>query len=170
VPAALALCASVLWGFADFLGGTLTRRLRALTVVGVSQGFALLGLLGALVVVRAPLTGAAAAWGAMAGLVGLLALGSFYRALADGAMGVVAPIAALAGVVPVGVGLALGERPRPAQLAGVLVCVAGVVLVSGAQLRRRPAAPAPAAAPDPPAAPAPAAPAEDPPGPVTPAR
>ncbi|HVE73924.1 MAG TPA: EamA family transporter [Mycobacteriales bacterium] len=132
---ALALLASALWGAADFLGGVASRRLRAAVVVGVSQFVALLGLLPLVVLTRAydeptdyllPAACAAAA--------GSLALGAFYRALALGTMGVVAPIAALGVALPVGVGLARGESPHPAQLAGMAIAVLGVVLASGPQL------------------------------------
>lgn len=135
MPAALALLASLLWGTADFLGGTATRRLPVASVVGVSQLVALLGL-----VPVALLTGALGeprgylVPGALAGLAGVLALASFYRALAVGTMGVVAPIAALGVGVPVVVGLAGGESPSPLQLAGIAVAIVGVVLASGPEL------------------------------------
>ena len=133
---ALALCASLLWGTADFLGGTAARRLPATGVVLMSQGAALIGLL-----VVAGATGAFGdgpgylGWAVAAALVGLVALISFYAALADGTMGVVAPIAALGVVVPVVVGLAQGDRPSAWQGAGVAVAVVGVVLASGPEMR-----------------------------------
>ena len=111
---------------ADFLGGTASRTLPVAWVLGVSQLVALLGLLPVVL-----LTGATAAprgYAApalAAGLVGLLALGAFYRALATGTMGVVAPIAALGVVVPVVVGLADGERPGPVRLVGIAHGVLG---------------------------------------------
>lgn len=133
---ALALCASLLWGGADFLGGTAARRLPVTGVVLVSQAVALIGLL-----VVAAATGAFGdptgylGWAIAAAAVGLVALVSFYAALADGTMGVVAPIAALGVVVPVVVGLAQGDRPSAWQGAGVAVAVVGVVLASGPELR-----------------------------------
>lgn len=133
---ALALCASLLWGGADFLGGTAARRLPATGVVLASQGAALVGLL-----VVAAATGAFGdstgylGWAVAAALVGVVALTSFYAALAGGTMGVVAPIAALGVVVPVVVGLAQGDRPSAWQGVGVAVAVVGVVLASGPELR-----------------------------------
>ena len=130
-----ALLASVLWGTADFLGGAVSRRLPVATVVGASQLVALIGLL--------PLAAALGAFdepttylvpGLFAGVAGLLALTAFYRALALGTMGVVAPIAALGVVVPVAVGLLQGERPGAVRLAGILVGIVGVVLASGPEL------------------------------------
>ena len=138
MAALLALLASALWGTSDFLGGTATRRLPVASVLGVSQLVALLGLvplavaLGALSQDRAYLLP-----GLAAGLTGTLALGCFYYALSVGTMGVVAPIAALGAVVPVGVGLAQGERPTALQVLGIVLAVSGVVLASGPELSGR---------------------------------
>ena len=138
MPAALALLASLLWGTADFLGGTATRRLPVGSVVGVSQLVALRGLVpvalaaGALDEPRGYVLPAVAA-----GACGVVALAAFYRALAVGTMGVVAPVAALGVVVPVAAGLVAGESPSGLQLAGITVAVVGVVLASGPELSGR---------------------------------
>ncbi len=132
----LALLASVLWGGADFLGGTAARRLPVAGVVLASQGAALVGL-----VVVAAAVGAYddalgyLGWAVAAACVGVVALVAFYAALAAGTMGVVAPVAALGVVVPVAVGVAAGDRPGPAQAVGVAVGIVGVVLASGPELR-----------------------------------
>jgi drug/metabolite transporter (DMT)-like permease len=135
VAALLALLSSVLWGVSDFLGGTASRRLPVPTVLGLSQltGLLLLTVLavatGALDTSRSYLVPAV-----VAGLVGLCALGMFFRALSIGTMGVVAPVAALGVAVPVVVGLAQGEQPTRLQVAGIVVAVLGVVLASGPEL------------------------------------
>ena len=130
-----ALLASVLWGTADFLGGRTSRRLPVGSVLGVSQLAALLGLVPLAVVLGAfDEPRAYVVPGLLAGLAGLLALAAFYRALATGTMGVVAPIAALGVVVPVVVGLLDGERPGPWRLAGIVLGVVGIVLASGPEL------------------------------------
>lgn len=142
MPVVLSLLASLLWGTADFLGGTASRRLPTASVVGVSQLVALLGLVpvavltGALDEPRAYVLPAVAA-----GVVGPLALAAFYRALSVGTMGVVAPVAALGVVVPVAFGLLGGESPSVLQLAGIGAAVVGVVLASGPELRGGGAAP-----------------------------
>jgi drug/metabolite transporter (DMT)-like permease len=138
VAAVLALLSSLLWGSADFVGGTVSRRHRAALVVGVSQ-FA--GLVTALVVAAA--AGAFGddrgylPWAVLAGCAGVVGLVSFYAGLAAGTMGVVSPIAALGVVVPVLYGLLHGERPSGLQLAGIAVAVVGVVLASGPELSGR---------------------------------
>lgn len=138
MAAVLALLSSLLWGSADFLGGSVSRRHRAALVVGVSQA---VGLLAVLVV-----AGVAGAfgddtgyvpWAMLSGIAGVVGLVSFYAALAAGTMGVVSPIAALGVVVPVLVGLARGERPGTLQVVGIVVAIAGVVLASGPELSGR---------------------------------
>ncbi len=138
MAAVLALLSSLLWGSADFLGGTLSRRRRATVVVGVSQAA---GLVSVLVVAAA--AGAFGddrgylPWAVLSGVSGVVGLVSFYAALAAGTMGVVSPIAALGVVVPVVVGLVEGDRPAPGQLVGIVVAVVGVVLASGPELSGR---------------------------------
>ncbi len=135
---ALALSSSALWGTADFLGGTASRRLPTLAVVGASQ---LVGLLG--VSLLAVLTGALddptgwVPWSIAAGAVGLVALAAFYAALAGGTMAVVAPIASLGAAVPAVAGLVAGERPGALQLLGIGVALTGVVLSSGPEVSAR---------------------------------
>lgn len=133
MTALLALASSLLWGTADFFGGTATRRLSAFAVIGGSQAVALLMLLPVAVA-----TGGFGdslgylPWALASGVVGLVALAAFYSALATGTMGVVAPIAATGVVVPVGVGLAQGDAPSILQVGGILAAVVGVVLASSA--------------------------------------
>ncbi|MEV7129468.1 EamA family transporter [Streptomyces sp. NPDC093260] len=135
MTAFFALATSLLWGLADFGGGLLTRRNPALTVVVVSQSIAAL-VLGAIVVATGGWNEAGPRlWFAVAaGLVGPVAMLSFYKALALGPMGVVSPLATLSVAVPIGVGLVLGERPGLLQVAGIAVAVGGVVLAGGPQL------------------------------------
>ncbi|MET9502804.1 DMT family transporter [Streptomyces sp. NPDC006622] len=136
MTALFALATSLLWGLADFGGGLLARRAPALTVVVASQSVAAAAL-GAVVVATGGWSEAGPRlWFAVAaGLVGPVALLSFYKALALGPMGVVSPLATLSVAVPVSVGLFLGERPGWTQAAGIAVAVVGVVLAGGPQLR-----------------------------------
>jgi len=131
-----ALLSSVLWGTSDFLGGTTSRRLPPITVVIWSEA---VGLLGPLVFAAA--TGRFAAptgyigWGLLGAVTGTCGIVAFYRALATGTMGVIAPIAALGVVVPVAVGLSQGDQPSVVQAVGIGVAITGVVLASGPELR-----------------------------------
>lgn len=128
---ALALLSSLLWGTGDFVAGRLSRRLPVLLVVGGSQACALVA-----VTVLAAVTGVASPgrwllWGAAAGVVGPIALGCFYRALAVGRMSVVAPLASLGVVLPVAVGLAQGDALTAAQAVGIGAAAVGVVAAGG---------------------------------------
>ncbi|MFF5972983.1 EamA family transporter [Streptomyces sp. NPDC012769] len=139
MTALFALAISLLWGLADFGGGLLTRRFPALTVVVVSQAIAVV-VLGTLVLATGALSEAGPLlWYAVAaGVVGPAAMLAFYKALALGPMGVVSPLGSLGVVVPVGVGLLLGDRPGLLQFAGIVVAIAGVVLAGGPELRGAP--------------------------------
>ncbi|MER6448898.1 hypothetical protein DEJ51_04405 [Streptomyces venezuelae] len=139
MTALFALATAVLWGLADFGGGLLTRRIPALTVVVVSQVVAVV-VLGAVVLGTGAWQEAGPQlWFAVgAGLVGPVAMLSFYKALALGPMGVVSPLGSLGVVVPVTVGLILGERPGLGQFAGIAVAVVGIVLAGGPELRGAP--------------------------------
>jgi drug/metabolite transporter (DMT)-like permease len=139
VTALFALATSVLWGFADFGGGLLTRRIPALTVVVVSQAIAVV-VLGAIVIATGGWSEAGPKlWYAVAaGVVGPVAMLSFYKALALGPMGVVSPLCSVGVAVPVAVGIVVGERPGLVQTAGIAVAVAGIVLAGGPELRGAP--------------------------------
>lgn len=139
MTALFALATSLLWGLADFGGGLLTRRVPALTVVVVSQTIAV-AVLGAIVVATGAWTetGPQLWYAVTAGVVGPVAMLSFYKALALGPMGVVSPLGSLGVVVPVSVGLLLGERPGLLQFAGIGVAVVGVLLAGGPELRGAP--------------------------------
>jgi len=127
----LATTCAVVYGAADFLGGLATRRSRVLAVVLLSQiaGLALVAALLPFLPERP--TPAALAWGAASGLCGTAGVVLFYRALASGVMSVVAPITAtFSAALPVLFGLAVGERPEPVALAGVVLALLAVLLVS----------------------------------------
>jgi drug/metabolite transporter (DMT)-like permease len=134
VTALLALLSSALWGTADFVGGTLTRRLPVTLVIGVSQAVALVLLVPLALLLDVADPGRVVLPGLLAGVVGPAGLAAFYRALALGTMGVVAPVAALGVVVPVAAGLLAGESPSALQLVGIAVAVVGVVLACGPEL------------------------------------
>jgi drug/metabolite transporter (DMT)-like permease len=129
LAAVLALASSLSWGLSDFLGGFQSRRHPLLAVMVLSQGFAF-----ALVVVAIAAGAAtehdtaATLWAAGSGAIGVIALTSFYRALAIGTMSIVAPLSATGAAVPVLVGLASGERPAAIQLIGIVLAMIGVML------------------------------------------
>jgi drug/metabolite transporter (DMT)-like permease len=126
-----ALAAAVLYGSADFLGGAVSRRTRALSVLTVSAPAGAILLLAAALAAGGPLPAAGLPWAAAGGTVGGVGLIIFYAGLAAGPMRVVAPVSALVStLLPVGVAVATGERPGlPVYLGGV-ICLVATVLVS----------------------------------------
>ena len=129
--AVLALAGALSWGVGDFIGGLASRRLRVLTVLAVSQAIGLAGVLLWVLVSRDPWPGTGELWpAAAAGAAGAAGLAALYRGLALGAMGIVAPISAASPVVPLVVDAAHGIVPDAAQLGGVGLVLAGIVLLS----------------------------------------
>jgi drug/metabolite transporter (DMT)-like permease len=142
VETVFALAAAALYGSADFLGGAASRRASAFAVLAVTVPAGAVVMLAATVVSSlgsggsgafgwAGLTWAGAGWAAAGGTCGALGLIAFYAGFAAAPMSVVAPVAALvATVLPIGSAIAEGEHVGPTVAAGVLVCIAAVVLVS----------------------------------------
>lgn len=139
-----ALGAAGVWGGGDFLGGFATRRNSGLLVLGITS---ITGLAGA--VLLAGLTGEALpgrgdlGWlgaAAAAGVVGGVGLVALYRGLALGAQAgagaaMVSPVAAVVGaIVPVLVGAWQEGLPKGMQLAGFGAGIAGIWLVTRAQI------------------------------------
>mgnify|MGYP000846207823 FL=1 len=130
-----ALLSSLTWGTSDFFGGLATRARSAAAVTGWSQGCAFVVVSVAALLVRPEVSGWSwLVYAASAGLCGVAGLLCFYTALAQGTMGVVSPIASMGALVPVGIGLAMGERPGAVTWLGVVVALVGVVLASGPEL------------------------------------
>jgi uncharacterized membrane protein len=133
VANALAVLSSIAYGAADFLGGLATKRgSTVFSVVVCSQSTGLVLVLLALPFLPpASPTAADLAWGAASGLAGGIGLALLYRGLAVGVMSVVAPVTAVCAVIiPVAVGLALGERPTGLAGLGVALAVVSIVLIS----------------------------------------
>jgi len=144
----LALAAAALYGTADFLGGVASRRASVFTVLALTvpagavvmvlvallgQVPALGGLLGHGGAGAPALAGdwSAVGWAAASGVCGAVGLISFYAGFASAPISVVAPVAALvSAVLPVGVAIAGGERPAATVIAGGLICLVAIVLVS----------------------------------------
>ena len=136
MAALLALCASLSWGFADYLGGVKARVLPSLTVLAASQPFGLAALGIAVAARGTGIPGDEVAWAALAAVFGTVGLFAFYRGMAVGAMSVVAPIAAVAAGIPVIWGVAVsGNHISGLQGIGFVAAISGCV---GASLELRP--------------------------------
>src|ERR1700741_1256243 len=95
MAALLALTGGLMWGVGDFFGGLASRRLAAIVVVVVSQAIGLAALLVWVAATGESFPGVVELLPAAgAGVAVLAGVTAFYRALAIGAMGIVAPITA----------------------------------------------------------------------------
>ena len=127
-----ALAGSLAYGVGDLGGAIGARRHAALVVAFAAQSIGL-----AAAVVLAPFvastfpTARECGWAALAGVIGALSFVLFLWSLANGPVGVVAPITAvLSVVVPIGFGLADGERPAALAWVGIGVAVVAIVLLA----------------------------------------
>jgi drug/metabolite transporter (DMT)-like permease len=131
VAAVLALSGGLLWGVGDFLGGLASKRLATVVVVVVSQAVGLAGLLAWVLVTRDPFPGLVELLPAVAAGVAVFAgVTAFYRGLAIGAMGIVAPISSAGPVVPLAVDAAHGTIPNTLQWLGIGLVLVGVATLS----------------------------------------
>ncbi len=123
-----ALAAAVAWGTADFLAGLAARRLPLLVVLfgvqAIGLAIALPFWLAWSGTATMPRLAVAAGFAMVAGLAAL------YRGLARGPVSVVAPVGALGGAVPVGIGALAGESLAGEHLLGVLAGLVGLSLVT----------------------------------------
>ncbi len=127
----LALLSSITYGMADFLGGLASRRASTIAVVIVSQFAGLVLVAIALPLLpRASATWVDMVWGGAAGLAGGIGVALLYRGLAIGPMSIVAPVTAVCAViVPIVVGLAMGEALSMMTGAGIVLAATSIVLV-----------------------------------------
>ena len=130
--AAAGLVAAATWGAGDFGAGMATKRLPALVVLLGSQLVGLAGALVGMAVLGEPLPAPTdAAWAAVAAFFGAVGLTALYRALADGRMGIVAPVTGvLTAAIPVAIGIATAGAPGPVRAAGFALALLAIVLVS----------------------------------------
>ncbi|MCV7279974.1 EamA family transporter [Mycolicibacterium flavescens] len=128
---ALALASALGYGISDFVGGLASRRVAALRVVLVSYPIAMVLLAIIATVVGGDISEGAVVWGVLCGVSQAFGVWWFYAALGSGPISVVSPLTAiLVAAIPVGLGLALGERPGLVAGIGVVVALVAVVLVS----------------------------------------
>lgn len=131
--ALLGLAASLGWGISDFLGGFVSRRARLVEVLLVAQVTGLVVILLVLAA-RAPALPSMVelGWSVATGFAGAVGIAGLYRALKIGSMSLVAPITALAVLVPVMAGVIGGERPALLVALGLVVAICGSALAGWA--------------------------------------
>jgi len=131
-PLMFALTATFAWGMSDFVGGYASRRANAilLTTITHLSGTALMLSLAGLLHSSFP-GKSGVVWAMAAGFMGGTALALFYRALAVGNMGLIAPIGAVLGAaIPTIADAFIEGRPGPVRMAGFALAGAGIWLIS----------------------------------------
>lgn len=127
----LALTAALAYGASDFVGGTGSRQHSAWGVVLSGQACGAVLMVACGLLTPADPRASDFAWALLAGAGSATGSIFLYRGLARGRMGLVAPVSAVgAAVLPVLVGVVLGERPTWLAWLGVLVALPGIWLVS----------------------------------------
>jgi drug/metabolite transporter (DMT)-like permease len=131
-PIVFGLTSAACWGAADFCGGLATKRTQVYRVIISSQFISLFLLITLAFISReAPLPIDRLLLGYVAGMFGAVGLIALYRSLAEGHMGVAAPVSAVvAAAVPVIAGAFLEGLPGMPQLIGFGLAFIAVWLVS----------------------------------------
>jgi drug/metabolite transporter (DMT)-like permease len=126
------LLAAISYGGSDFAAGLASRRVAPAVITVAVESLTLLTVLIELLVAAPRLpTMHVLAWGAVSGLGTALGTLSLYKGLAVARMSVVATLAAvLNAVIPVIVGLALGNHLGPLAAIGIVIALPAIGLVS----------------------------------------
>jgi len=138
-PAACSLAAVFIWGTSDFTGGYASRRANAFVFTAFSHLCALI-LMGVLALAQHASfpSRTAILWALLAGGIGGFSLAIFYRALAEGKMGLTAPIAALLGAaIPTLADIAIEGAPHAWTFAGFALAIVAIWLITRAEPVRK---------------------------------
>jgi drug/metabolite transporter (DMT)-like permease len=127
----LSLLAAASYGLADFCGGLASKRSSAWGVAFVALLTGSLLVVSAGVVLDGDPTWADVWWAVLAGVGNGFGTAFLYRGLGSGRMGVVAPVSGVgAALIPVVVGVLLGERPAVLVWLGILLALPAIWLVA----------------------------------------
>jgi drug/metabolite transporter (DMT)-like permease len=131
ITVVLGLAAALLYGVGDFAGGIASRRHTATTVLLLSYPVG-----AVLMAVMLPLFGGhpdtrSVGYGIAGGTAGLVGVMLMYSLMTVAPINVISPVTAvLAAIVPVVVGVGIGERPHVTAWFGIALGLGAVVLVS----------------------------------------
>ncbi|MFZ0799722.1 MAG: DMT family transporter [Terriglobales bacterium] len=132
IPAAYSLTAVGVWGTSDFLGGVGSRRVNAFlfTAIVHISGLVAVGALALMTHDPFPAS-TSVGWALISGVVGGMALALFYRSLASGNMGLVAPVSAvLSAAIPATLTAFAQGFPGYGHVSGFALAGIGVWLIS----------------------------------------
>lgn len=131
----LGLVAALCYGVADFSGG-IASRLRArsnaaITVLLHSYPVGAVLMAAMLPLFPGTLNGRVLLFGVLGGVAGLLGVSVMYQLMVTAPMNVISPVSAVtSAIVPVIIGVSLGERPAATAWAGMVLGLTAVALVS----------------------------------------
>jgi drug/metabolite transporter (DMT)-like permease len=128
----LSLISAATWGGGDFFGGLSTRKHNQYAVLVVSAAAGILVLIICTLIWPEPFPAwPMALWAVMAGLCGVVGLGTLYKALSLGHSATVAPTAAVIGAaIPVMYGIIITGFPDVLKLIGFCLAFIGIWFVS----------------------------------------
>jgi drug/metabolite transporter (DMT)-like permease len=126
------LAASLFWGSGDFSGGLASRRDNASSVVFAAYAVGAILLIALALIWREPFPSPLSLlWGGLAGIMGTIGLVAFYRALAIGRMGIIAPVSAiLTAGLPVLFSAFTQGLPSLLQVGGFVLALIAIGLIS----------------------------------------
>lgn len=130
IAVGLALLASFGYGTGSALVRSAVRTNTASSVAVWVQAVGFFSLVAGLAVVRPDVSWEAILWGLAAGVLAACGVLSFYTALQNGSISVVAPVSATGVVVPVVGGLFLGEHISALALIGLTLILVGVMVIA----------------------------------------
>lgn len=129
----IGLTSALVYGAADFLGGTASRRISPVRVTAVAALTGLAVMLLAVATVPAfsgYWSGDVIVLGALSGVTGAVAIGLLYACLAIGPMSILSPLTAVvSAIVPLSIGLVAGERLQTIGYVALGLALVAVVLV-----------------------------------------
>jgi drug/metabolite transporter (DMT)-like permease len=132
VTVVLGLLAAILYGIGDFAGGIASRtKGSAITVLLWSYPVGAVLMAAMLPFFPGHVDGRVVLFGVLGGASGLLGVSVMYSLMTIAPINVISPVTAvLAAIVPIFVGVTIGERPHIAAWFGILLGLIAVVLVS----------------------------------------
>ena len=126
----IGLASALVYGAADFFGGSASRRIPAIRVTAVAAVAGLVLLLLAYPFVGGEWSASAVLLGALSGVSGAIAVSLLYACLAIGPMSILSPLTAVvSAIVPLTVGLVQGERLGIIGYIALGIALVAVVLV-----------------------------------------
>jgi drug/metabolite transporter (DMT)-like permease len=131
VTVVLGLAAAILYGVGDFAGGIASRKHGAITVLLLSYPVGAVLMAALLPAFGGHLDARSTVYGIVGGAAGLLGVVVMYSLMTVAPINVISPVTAvLAAIIPVIVGVGIGERPGAAAWLGIALGLGAVVFVS----------------------------------------